>query len=140
LADYAKSYQLFRDAGCEIIAVSVDPPQRSAAMCRDLGIEFTVLSDASRRIISNWGLLNAREKGGIALPATFLIDRDGLVLFSAREDTSQRVAASEMLAFVKRMGAERITSNPRKRSIKPGTMFFRAIINAFRLGVRVGRK
>jgi peroxiredoxin len=140
LADYARSYQLFKDAGCEVIAVSVDPPERSAAMCRDLGIEFPVLSDVNRQIITNWSLLNTREKGGIAFPATFLIDHGLLVRFSAAEHTSQRVPASEMLGFVKTMVLEGRTSAPRKRSINPGTMFFRAIINGFRHGVRVGHK
>lgn len=139
MADYAKSYQLFKQAGIEVIAVSVDPPERSAAMRRDLGIEFPVLSDISREIITSWGLLNTGEKGGIAFPATFLIDRGRIVRFSTAEHTSRRVPASEMLAFVKTMKLEGDASAPPKRSINPGIMFLRAVVNAFRHGVRVRR-
>jgi peroxiredoxin len=137
LADYASSYQLFTQAGIEVIVVSVDPAERSAAMCRDLGIEFPVLSDLSRETITKWGLRNTSEKGGIAIPATFLLDRGLLVRFSNTEDTSRRVPASEMLAFVKTMALEGDASAPVKRRIIPGTMFFRAVVNAFRHGVRV---
>ncbi|MBV8357009.1 MAG: peroxiredoxin family protein [Deltaproteobacteria bacterium] len=103
MADYARSYQLFKQAGIEVIAVSVDPPERSAAMRRELEIEFPVLSDVIRETITRWGLLNTREKGGIAFPATFLIDRALLVRFSTVENTSRRVPAEAMLAFVKTM-------------------------------------
>jgi alkyl hydroperoxide reductase subunit AhpC len=106
-------------------------------MRRDLGIQFPVVSDISRETITRWGLLNIREKGGIAFPATFLIDRGLLVRFSSVEDTARRIPASEMLAFVKTIELEGDASAPIRRSINPGTMFFRAIASAFRHGVRV---
>ncbi|MBV8452992.1 MAG: peroxiredoxin family protein [Deltaproteobacteria bacterium] len=139
MAGYARSYQLFKQAGIEVIAVSVDPPERSAAMRRDLEIEFPVLSDLRRETITRWGLLNTREKGGIAFPATFLIDRALLVRFSMVEDTSRRVPARAMLAFVKAMELEGDASAPIKRRISPGYWFIRAIAHAFRHGVRVRR-
>ena len=119
--------------------MSVDLPERSAAMRRDLEIEFPVLSDLRRETITRWGLLNTREKGGIAFPATFLIDRALLVRFSMVEDTSRRVPARAMLAFVKAMELEGDASAPIKRRISPGYWFIRAIAHAFRHGVRVRR-
>jgi len=109
-------------------------------MRSDLGIEFPLLSDVNRQVITSWGLLNSREKGGIAFPATFSIDRGLIVRFSATERTSQRVPASEMLAFVKTMAREGDASAPKTRGVNPGTMFFRAICNAFRHGIRVSHK
>jgi alkyl hydroperoxide reductase subunit AhpC len=106
-------------------------------MCRDLGIEFPVLSDRNRETISKWGLLNTSEKGGIAFPATFLIDRSLAVRFSTVEETLRRVPAPEMLAFVRTMGLEGGASAPLKRSVNPGLMFLRAIANAFRHGIRI---
>jgi peroxiredoxin len=137
LADYGASYRLFKEAGIEIVAVSVDPPERSAALRRDLGIEFLVLSDISRETITGWGLLNTREKGGIAFPATFVIDRDLLVRFSEFEDTLRRVPPREMLAYVKTMNLEGGESVPARRSINPLRMFIRALVSGFRHGVRV---
>jgi peroxiredoxin len=140
LADYGAGYHLFKEAGLEVIAVSVDPPERSAALRRDLGIRFPVLSDVSRETITRWGLLNTGEKGGIAFPATFVIDHGLLVRFSTLEDTLKRVPPSEMLAYVKTMNLEGGVSGPVKRGISPGTMFIRAVVNAFRHGVRVKQR
>jgi peroxiredoxin len=137
LADYATSYRLFQEEGVEVVAISVDPPETSAATRRSLAIGFPVLSDSNRETITRWGLLNANEKGGIAFPATFLIDRGRLVRFSTAEDTSRRVAADAMLTFAKRMGLEGDASAPPQSSINPGSMFVRAIANALRRGIRV---
>jgi hypothetical protein len=42
-----------------------------------------------------------------------------------------------MLAFVKTLQLEGDASAPIKRSINPGILFFRAMVSAFRHGVRV---
>jgi peroxiredoxin len=139
LADYGAIYRLFKQERVEVTAISVDPPERSAAMHRDLRLEFPVLSDSNRETIIRWGLLNANEKGGIAFPATFLIDRGLLVRFSMVEDTLRRVPAHAMLAFVKTMELEDDASAPIKQRINPGYWFIRAIAHAFRHGIRVRR-
>jgi peroxiredoxin len=137
LADYVSSYEKFQALGIEIAAISVDPPATAASMCRDLGIKFPVLSDSSREIITSWGLLNAAEKGGIAVPATFLINHDLKVQFSSADGVARRVGAREMLAFVENTKAAGDAPKPSARGINPGLMFMRAIGNAFRHGVRV---
>ncbi len=109
-------------------------------MRRDLGIEFPVLSDTKREIITGWGLLNAAEKGGIANPATVLIDRELRVRFSSAEGVARRVPAREMLAFIGTIKAVGDAPKPPVRSINPGLMFMRAVGNAFRHGVRVKRR
>jgi len=99
----------------------------------DLKIRFPILSDPTRKTIIGWGLLNANEKGGIAIPATFVVDPGLRVRFSSAEEIARRVPASEMLDYIR--GA----TNPRMRGVNPGVMFIRAIGNAFRHGVRVKR-
>jgi peroxiredoxin len=139
LADYAAVYPEFRDEGSEVAAISVDPPERSAAMRRDLGLDFPLLSDNSREVITRWGLLNTSEKGGIAFPATFLIDRNLTVRFSsAREGVMRRVPASEMLEMVRALKAGR-SAEPRSKTVSPGLMFFRALLNGLRYGVTAKR-
>jgi peroxiredoxin len=139
LADYASSHASFKELGVEVAALSVDPPATSASMRRDLGIEFPVLSDTNREVITEWGVLNSTEKGGIAIPSTFLIDRDLHVQFSSAEGIARRVSAREMLAFVRTLKAVGDAPTPPARSINPGLMFMRAIANAFRHGVHVKR-
>jgi peroxiredoxin len=118
-----------------VAAISVDPPERSAAMRSDLGLNFPVLSDSSREVITSWGLLNASEKGGIAFPATFLIDRDLTVRFSsAEESVMRRVPAFEMLEMVRALKAGR-SAEPRSKTVHPGWMFIRSILNGLRRGV-----
>jgi len=138
LADYAKVYQDFRSAGAEVVAISVDPPDRSAAMRKDLSIPFPLLSDSNRATIIEWGVLNANEKGGIAIPATFFIDRERKVRFASVEDMMMRVEPTAMLDFVRAMPAGGATT-PRARGVNPAMMFLRAMANGFRYGVNVKR-
>ena len=138
MADYAKLYNDFRAAGAEVAAISVDPPDRSAGLRKDLAIPFTLLSDSDRATIIEWGVLNAAEKGGIATPSTFLIDRERKVRFAKVEDMMMRVEPRAMLEFVKGLG-NGTPNNPRPRGVSPATMFLRAMANGFRYGVNVKR-
>jgi peroxiredoxin len=140
LAEYVSWYKSFKEHDTEVAAISVDPPATSSAMRRDLGIEFPVLSDTRREVITGWGLLNAAEKGGIAIPATFLIDRDLRVQFSSAEGIMRRVSAREMLAYLGTLKAVGDAPKPPARNINPGLMFMRAVSNAFRHGVHVKRR
>lgn len=138
MADYAKLYDDFRAAGADVTAISVDPPDRSAGLRKDLAIPFPLLSDSDRATIIEWGVLNAAEKGGIAIPSTFLIDRERKVRLAKVEDMMMRIEPRAMLEFVKAMpqGDMKI---PRARGVNPAMMFLRAMANGFRYGVNVKR-
>jgi peroxiredoxin len=138
LADYAKVYKDFRAAGVEVVAISVDPPDRSAGLRKDLAIPFPLLSDSNRATIIEWGVLNAAEKGGIAIPATFLIDRERKVRFAKVEDMMMRIEPRELLDFVRAMPSGD-AAVPRARGVNPAAMFLRAMANGFRYGVNVKR-
>jgi len=138
LADYAQCYKDFRAAGAEVIAISVDPPERSAGLRRDLRLPFELLSDRTRATIIEWNVLNSKEKGGIAIPATFLIDRERTVRFAKVEDMMMRVEPRELLEFIRAM-KDGDAQAPRARGVNPASMFLRAIANGFRYGVNVKR-
>ena len=74
-------------------------------MRKDLSLPFTLLSDSDRATIIEWGVLNANEKGGIAIPSTFLIDRERKVRFASVEDMMMRVEPRAMLDFMRAMPA-----------------------------------
>ena len=139
MADYAKLYQDFRNAGSEVVAISVDPPDRSAGMRKDLSIPFPLLSDSDRATIIEWGVLNAKEKGGIAIPSTFLIDRERKVRFASVEDMTMRVEPRAMLDLIVALPSGTATV-PRARGVNPAMMFLRAMANGFRYGVNVKPK
>jgi peroxiredoxin len=138
LADYAKVHKDFRAAGVEVVAISVDPPERSAGLRKDLALPFMLLSDSNRATIIEWGVLNAGEKGGIAIPSTFLIDRERKVRFASVEDMMMRVEPRALLDFVRAMPSGNAAA-PRARSVNPAAMFLRAMSNGFRYGVNVKR-
>ena len=43
--------------------------------------KLNTLSDAEKKTINAYGIVNAEEHGGIAKPATFLIDKEGKIRF-----------------------------------------------------------
>ncbi len=138
MADYAKVYKDFRAAGAEVVAISVDPSDRSKSLRQDLAIPFPLLSDSSRTTIVEWGVLNTGEKGGIAIPATFLIDRDRKVRLASVEDMMMRIEPRAMLDFIRALPSGE-TAPPRARGVNPALMFLRAMANGFRYGVTVKR-
>jgi peroxiredoxin len=141
LADYSEHLEDFRAAGAELVAISVDDAARAEPVRQELGIKFPLLCDTSREVVKKYGLLNSGEKGGIAFPASFVIDREREVRFRALEDVASRVSVDQLLKLVRELGrgAEPQTK-PRNRGVFPGLMFLRATMNAMRHGVRSPNK
>ncbi len=80
-----------------MIAVSVDAPEKSEALRLDLRLPFPILCDTERRTIQELDIYNAREKGGIAKPAMFVIDPERVVRYAAVDAVATRVPASEIV-------------------------------------------
>jgi peroxiredoxin len=138
LADYSQHLEDFRAAGAELVAISVDDASRAEPVRDELGIKFPLLCDTRREVVNAYGLLNTREKGGIALPASFVIDSNRVVRFRALEEVGSRVSVDQLLGLVRALerGTEPQT-RPRQRGVFPGLMLVRATMNALRRGVRV---
>lgn len=97
MADYRDHYKEIRAAGASVLAVSVDAPEESEILRLELHLPFPILSDTERRVLKDWDIYNPREKGGIAKPAVFVIDRGRTVRYSAVDTVATRVPASEIL-------------------------------------------
>jgi peroxiredoxin len=138
LAEYRDLYSSFRAAGANLIAVSVDAPEKSEAVRRELQLPFVILSDAQRRVVRKWDIYNPREKGGIAKPAVFILAPDRIVRFASVDTVASRVPAAEIL--------HRLSENApgadaaRKRIIPCPATFLRAIRNALRMGAEQRRE
>ena len=63
------------------------------------GLQFPILCDTERRVVHQWNLFNPEERGGIAIPAVFLLDPGLRVLCAIRGTVVSRVRASDMLVF-----------------------------------------
>jgi peroxiredoxin len=138
LAEYRD--QDFAAAGARIAALSVDDPARAEMMRTQLALPFTLLCDTQRQVITAWGLLNTREKGGIAFPAVFVLDGSRTVRYRSLDRTATRVGTDAVMTFL-RNGMQGATEQPERRTIWPGLgTMATAFGNIVRHGMRVPRK
>jgi len=126
-----------RAAGAEVVAVSVDPPEKSAFLRRQLRLPFTILCDMERRVVREWNIYNPVEKGGIAKPAVFIIGPDRVVRLASVDGVVTRVPAPEIVRILA-TGAEAHAPR-RRRYIPTPSDFFRGVRSAIRRGARSGR-
>jgi peroxiredoxin len=133
LADYRERTDDFLQAGYRVVALSVDEPERTEHLRRTLGLSFPILCDVERQVVGDWDLFNSREKGGIAVPATFVLDSERCVRLSSVEDVRHRAGADEVLACVRGQATEAA-----KRTLRPSVL--RALGNMFRYGLVSPRK
>jgi peroxiredoxin len=96
-----------RATGTEVIAVSVDPVADNRRVVDKLGLEFEILSDPSREVITAYGVLHPGGGIGgrdIARPALLLIDAEGIVRWRDLTDNWRvRVRPDAVLAAVERL-------------------------------------
>jgi len=89
--DLQENLQSFRDAGTEIVFVSCDPSAARQAWKKELGAEYTFASDfwPHGAAAKAYGIFN--ERTGAPHRGTFLIDREGTVIWSlVKERDEQR--------------------------------------------------
>jgi peroxiredoxin len=83
------------------LAISVDTPEESRALCQRVGYTFPFLSDRDASVIRKYDLLHkgAGEQGrDISRPAEFLVDRTGTVRWrNLTEDLRVRATPEQML-------------------------------------------
>lgn len=132
MAGYRDACNSLRAAGASLAAVSVDAPEKSEAVRRQWKLPFPILSDRQRRVVQEWDVYNAREKGGIAKPAVFILNPDLTVRFVSVDQVASRIPAAQILRLLRNEGKGAAV---RRKSIVPGpATVFAAIRSAFRLG------
>jgi peroxiredoxin Q/BCP len=102
---FRDSYEVFTDAGAEVIGVSSDSVDRHASFADNHRLPFTLLSDPGGRIRKAYGV--SATLGVIPGRVTFVIDRDGTVrhAFGSMLNIGRHV--EDALAVVQRLAAER---------------------------------
>jgi peroxiredoxin len=130
LADYREHYPQILAAGATMAAISPDAPERSETLRRDLQLPFPILCDTERRVIREWDVHNPRERGGIAKPSVFVIDKERKVCYGAVDGVANRRPPAEILRVLQR--------NPKAQPIRSKVYlprpadWFRAIRNNLR--------
>jgi peroxiredoxin len=110
LADYREHYQQILAAGATMAAISPDAPERSETLRRELQLPFPILCDPERRVIREWDVYNPRERGGIAKPSVFVIDKEHKVRYAALDEMATRRPPAEILRALQK--------NPRAQPIR----------------------
>lgn len=100
----AEDYDKFKRAGAELIAVSVDEPSFAWSMAQTTGAKFQILSDADKKTIAAYGIVNAAEHDGIAHPSVFILDKEGKIrYFHVGKDPQDRPPDETILEEVKKV-------------------------------------
>jgi peroxiredoxin len=88
--DLQENLESFRNANTEIVFVSCDAPAARQAWKRELGADYTFASDfwGHGTAAKSYGVFN--EETGAPIRGTFLIDRDGMVIWSLVKESGVR--------------------------------------------------
>ena len=113
-----------------MVAVSVDAAAQSETLRAQLSLPFPILCDVDRHVVGEWGVLNARERGGIAKPSVFVIDPTLIVRYAAVGTVTSRVPATEIASVLENA---RDAAQIRRKSYLPlPGDWIRAVRNNFR--------
>ena len=112
-----------QEANIDLVAISPHTPDNSLTTQEKNELTFEVLSDANNQLARQFGLVhqlpadlrelylsfaidlqksNGEDSFELPLPATYLIDREGKIIYAfVNEDYTQRVNLDELLAKIK---------------------------------------
>lgn len=94
LRTYERNRQRFAEKGIHVVAVGPDDIEVNRDMVARIGVGYRMLSDVKQEVSGRYGVIYSNpiiELGidyaqGIPLPASFLIDTDGIVRYVSRPD------------------------------------------------------
>jgi peroxiredoxin Q/BCP len=91
---FRDSYEVFTDAGAEVIGISADSPQSHQQFAQKYSLPFTLLSDTDNRVRKLFGVPSTL----FVLPGrvTYVIDKEGIVrhIFDSMLDFKAHVTES----------------------------------------------
>ena len=98
LRTYQRESHRFKEKNILCMAIGPDPVGVNRAMVEKLGLDFKVLSDEGQKIAQTYGCRleddenlhpvkeSHKYQEGIPLPASFLVDKNGIVRYTSRPD------------------------------------------------------
>ncbi len=94
LRTYEKNNLKFKEKNILVMAIGPDPVGVNRGMVEKLGLDFKVLSDEGQKTAMVYGVqlkeydndFAEKYEEGIPLPASFLVDKDGIVRYVSRPD------------------------------------------------------
>jgi peroxiredoxin Q/BCP len=98
---FRDSYEVFAEAGAEVIGVSSDSADKHAAFAGHHGLPFTLLSDEGGRVRKSYGV--PAVLGLIPGRVTYVIDRTGTVRHAFKSMTNIGGHVNDALDVVKQL-------------------------------------
>lgn len=81
--DFQDNLALLQDAGISVVAISPDKPEKLAAFRDKYGLDFPLLSDTTKGVMTEWGAFGEKKNYGKivqgVIRSTFLVDEDGKI-------------------------------------------------------------
>lgn len=100
----AEDYDKIKQAGADLLAISVDDQSYAWSMAQTTGARFQILSDVEKKTITDYGIVNAAEHGGIAHPSIFILDKEGRIRYMyVGKDASDRPPDETIIVEVKKV-------------------------------------
>jgi peroxiredoxin len=100
---YERERKKFQDKNVMLFAIGPDPVGVNKAMVEKLGLEFAVLSDDTMEVSRKF-CVRLQEEGpgknfdhGIPLPASFLVDKKGIVRYTSRADRAGEFLSPDLI-------------------------------------------
>jgi peroxiredoxin len=100
LEGFQQNYKAIQDLGYEVVAVSADDTEKAMERKGKSGLSFPVIPDASRSIISEYGVANV-TRANIAYPTVYVVNKEGKVAYTFADAMMTRLQASELLNTLK---------------------------------------
>jgi hypothetical protein len=107
-------HQDFLAAGARIFAISIDAPERNAAMVAKLSLPFPFLSDPDRSLaIRPYGVADEKDERHIARPAIIVVTTDHKEVFRfVSRDFAERIPEDQVLASIQELKLPATTQPP----------------------------
>lgn len=92
LRTYEKNNERFQKKNITLLAIGPDPEGANRNLAAKLGINFKVLSDEGQKTAMTYGvhlpveIVGQEFDPGMPLPASFLVDKNGIVRYTSRPD------------------------------------------------------
>lgn len=96
---YQAGIQKFRDAGDEVLGISMDDEKTLQAWAKSLNLTYPLLSDAAGKVTEAYGVMMPGQR--LAMRVTFVIDKEGKIRYieqgsSAVDTTGAETACSRL--------------------------------------------
>jgi alkyl hydroperoxide reductase subunit AhpC len=92
-------------------------------------LPFPILCDTQKEVVRAWGLFNAEEKGGIAVPAVLLVGRDRRFRLIVIEGIANRVRAADLLEYLRAHPVSDYSADDRHSNAQRQRVIFPSLVD-----------